>query len=327
MRNALTPAVSIVVLSHDRPEFLRRVLDSVTAQTYPANEVVVVDNPSARSAEIARLVSAYAGARLVRMDENLGYTGGMNRGLREASGEFVYLTVDDCVPAKDCVERLVKDTLEHPAEGLLTGLLLLEDGRTILSAGGEFELAAVYRRHNVGAGEEDAGQFREPFEVTCLDGAMVFGRLEYLRALGGFREEFFIYSDSIELSARVLKAGGRVRVVPSARAYVYESPHVFTEAGVSFHKMKNLWAMYLLHARARVLPEFFLRYAVAVPLRMMWENRQTVGPLCRAWGWFLRRCPSLVRERRAGGRPAAIKKETTRPAVRGDERCLESSLS
>ena len=327
MKSAPTPVVSVVVLSHDRPDFLRKVLDSVTAQTYPAVEVLVVDNPSARSPEIARLVSAYAGARLVRMDENLGYTGGMNRGLREASGEFVYLTVDDCVPAADCVERLVEDALGHPAEGLLTGLLLHEDRRTILSAGGEFALGAVYRRHNLGAGEGDAGQFKEPFEVSCLDGAMVFGRLDYLRELGGFREEFFIYSDSIELSARVLRAGGRVRVVPSARAYVYETPHVFTEAGISFHKMKNLWTMYLLHARWRVLPEFFLRYALAVPLRMMWDDRQTTGPLCRAWGWFLRRTPSLVRERRAGGRPSAIRRGAAGRVGRGDERCLESSLS
>lgn len=295
------PLVSVVVLSHDRPEHLPKVLDSIVGQTYPAVELLVVDNRSARSREIARLVSAYPGARLVALDRNVGYTGGMNRGIREAAGEYVYLTVDDCALAADCVERLVEDAEAHPSEGLRAGIIMREDRRTIVCAGGEFALAPVYLRRDIGAEEEDRGQFAEPFEAACLDGAMVFARLPYLRALGGFREEFFIYSDSIELSARVRKAGGRVRIVPSARAYVFDAPHVFTEERISFHKMKNLWAMYLLHARWRVLPEFFLRYAVVVPLRTMRRNRKTVGPLCKAWAWFLYRSPSLLLERVGGG--------------------------
>ena len=54
------PLVSVVVLSHDRPDYLPRVLDSIRAQTYPALEVLVVDNKSARSGEIAtqRLLQA-----------------------------------------------------------------------------------------------------------------------------------------------------------------------------------------------------------------------------------------------------------------------------
>jgi GT2 family glycosyltransferase len=298
------PVVSVVVLSHDRPDYLPKVLDSIRAQTYAPLEVLVVDNRSARSGEIARLVGRCAGVRLVAMEDNLGYTGGMNRGLKEATGEFVYLTVDDCVLAEDCIERLVAHALAHPSEGLFAGIIMREDRRTIACAGGEFALTPVYLRRDIGAEEEDRGQFAEPFEVSCLDGAMVFGRLAYLRALGGFREEFFIYSDSIELSARVRKAGGRIHIVPAARAYVYDTPHVFTEEGISFHKMKNLWTMYLLHARWRVLPEFFLRYALVVPLRTMRANRKTVGPLCRAWAWFLYRSPSLILERVGGGRRA-----------------------
>lgn len=305
MRSETQPTVSVVVLSHNRPDYLSRALDSIKAQTYPALETLVVDNRSALSGEVARVVAGAAGVRLVALEQNLGYTGGMNRGLREAAGEYVYLTVDDCTLAEDCVERLMDDALAHPAEGLLAGILMFADRRTIACAGGEFALSPVYERRNLGAGEEDAGQFAAPFEVSCLDGAMIFGRAAYLRALGGFREDFFLYSDSIELSARVRKAGGRIRVVPSARAYVHESPRALTEERLSFHKMKNLWAMYLLHARWRVLPEFFLRYALLVPLRSMRANRQTVGPLCRAWAWFLRRSPALLLERVGRGRRAA----------------------
>jgi GT2 family glycosyltransferase len=294
------PLVSVVVLSYNRPVYLQRALDSIVGQTYTALEVIVVDNKSAASEEVARLVRGYGGVRLVQNGGNPGYTGGMNRGLAEASGDYVYFTVDDVLLERDCVERLVSYDLAHPSKGLLTGIIMNEDRRTICCAGGEFSLTPVYLRKYIGAGERDAGQFSEAFEVSCLDGAMVFSRRDFMRALGGFREEFFMYSDSIELSARVLKAGGRITVVPQVRAYASHSPHDYTHDGILFHKMKNLYAMYLLHARWRVLPEFFLRYGVLVPLRSMLANRKLVWPQVKAWAWFLSKAPSLLQERRRG---------------------------
>lgn len=304
------PLVSIVVLSHNRPRYLAEVLDSIVSQTYGALEVIVVDNRSAASGEIAELVGRYRGVRLVRNGGNPGYTGGMNRGLAEATGRYIHFTVDDVLFERDCVEQLVRHAEARPSKGLLTGIIMNEDRRTICCAGGEFSLSPIYRRRHIGAGEQDTGQFPEPFEVSCLDGAMVFGPLEFMRDLGGFRQEFFIYSDSIELSARVLKAGGRITVVPRARVYVSDLPHEFTQEGVSFHKMKNLYTMYLLHARWRVLPEFFLRYGLLVPLRSMYANRKLIWPQLKAWGWFLSKAPSLLQERRRG----------RLNAVRGEER-------
>lgn len=295
------PVVSVVVLSHNRPQYLNAVLSSIAAQSYAPLEVIVVDNRSAASEEIADLVRGHAGVRLVRNGGNPGYTGGMNRGLAEATGEYVYLSVDDAALERDCIERLVEHALAHPADGLLAGTLLAEDRRTIVCAGGEFELRPIYYRRNIGEGEEDVGQFTRPHAASCVDGAMIFGRLQYIREVGCFREEFFIYSDSIELSARVLKAGGRITIVPRARAYIYSPPHVFTQESVSFHRMKNLYAMYLLHARWRVLPEFFLRYGLVVPLRSALANPRMTWPLCKAIAWTVFRAPSLLRERVTDG--------------------------
>ncbi|HEV3470240.1 MAG TPA: glycosyltransferase family 2 protein [Pyrinomonadaceae bacterium] len=298
-----TPRVSVVILSHDRPGLLPRALDSVLAQTYANLEVIVVDNRSRSSEEIARVVAARPGVRLISNRENLGFTGGMNRGIEAAAGDYVYCTNDDVVVERDCVERLVEYAERHPEAGLLTGIMYDDDRRTILCAGGEFHLKAVYRRTFYGNGERDTGQFNEPFRATCVDGAMTFAPLRLMRALKGFREDFFIYVDSIELSARVLKLGYQIVVVPRARAYVHNAPHVFTSEGIAFHKIKNLFAFYLLHARARVLPEFFLRYGVLGLVRALRSNRKIFVQTLRAWAWVIARAPVLLRERRQWTRP------------------------
>lgn len=297
------PLVSVVVLSHDRPEYLPRALDSVAAQTYKNLEVIVVDNRSPRSEEVARVVSRYAGFRLIRNAENLGFTGGMNRGIEAAAGDYIHLTIDDVLLDPDCIARLVAHAERESPGDLLSGILYAEDRRTILCAGGEFYLTPVYRQEVHGAGQADTGQFREPFGVTCIQGGMVFSPAALLKELGGFREDFFIYVDSIELSARVLKRGRRIVVVPGAKAYVLDAPHAFTSEWVAFHKVKNLYAFYLLHARARVLPEFFLRYGLVEPLRTLRSNRRIFAQSLRAWGWLLLNAPALLRERRRWARP------------------------
>jgi GT2 family glycosyltransferase len=293
------PKVTVVVLSHDRLALLPAVLDSVLTQTYNNLEVIVVDNKSKNSDEIARLVGSYPSVRLLQNAENLWYTGGMNRGIAAATGEYVHCTVDDVLLDKDCIKHLVEYAVGHPAAGLLCGILYQEDRRSICFAGGEFALAGTYQKKVYGEGEQDVGQFPEPFKVSCVDGAMLFSRMECIRRIKGFREDFLIYVDSVELSARVLKQGYEIVVVPQAKAYIIDAPHAFSDKGITFHKLKNLYAFYLLHAPARVLPEFFCRYGVLALLRSTFRKGGEPYALLRAWLWLAWRMPSLLRERHA----------------------------
>ncbi|MGB8509812.1 MAG: glycosyltransferase family 2 protein, partial [Pyrinomonadaceae bacterium] len=255
--------VSVVLLSYNRPEFLREALASVCAQTYARLDLTVVDNPGRHSDEIARVVGAYPAAKLIRNTSNLGYAGGMNRGIEVAAGHYTLLTEDDIVLDADCVRHLVEYMDEHPATGLAAPLIYNREARTIRCAGGEMSLGGVYRRRTYGEGERDAGQYARPFDVTYIDGACLLARTSFLQTLGGFRAEFFMYVEAVELCARVAKCGRKLTVVPAAKVAHFEPPDPSPDAPeLDFHRYKNTFALYLLHARARHLPEFFVRYVV-----------------------------------------------------------------
>ena len=295
------PIVSVIILSYNRPALLRRALASVLAQSFDGVEVIVVDNASPASEEVARVVGEQAGVKLIRNGANLGYAGGMNRGIECASGRYVYLTEDDIRLDRDCVRHLLDHMEASPETGGCSPVMYNEAAGTIRCAGGALHLGGVYRRETFGEGERDTGQYARPFEVTYVDGAVIFARAEFLRSLGGFREEFFMYVEAVEFSARVAKAGRKMFVVPAAKVYHFEpAAGAGPRADLEFHKHKNLYSLYLLHAPARVLPEFFLRYGLVVPLRTLSARRSMAWPLLKAWGWLLLRAPSLVRERRAG---------------------------
>jgi GT2 family glycosyltransferase len=280
--------------------YLREALVALLDQSYDDLEIIVVDNPSPASKEIAQFVSQYPHIKLIQHELNLGYTGGMNKGIANAAGDFVCLTEDDIVMDKYCIQRFVEHMEEHPSAGLIAPIIYNKAGRNIRWAGGRFELGSIYRMKIFGAGESDVGQFPAPFEVSFIDGATMFARAELWKKLRGFRDDFFMYAEAVELSIRVAKLGKKLEVVPQAKVYHFEPPDTPVAPEIEFHKIKNFFSLYLLHAPLRILPEFAFRYAVLNTLRSLLSAQGDALLRLRALCWVLRRTPGLLRERKLG---------------------------
>ena len=95
--------VSVILCTHNpRPEYLRRVLEALRAQTMPASrwELLLVDNASREPLEPAWDLSWHPQARHVREDK-LGVVYARARGIREASGDLMVFVDDDNVLAED----------------------------------------------------------------------------------------------------------------------------------------------------------------------------------------------------------------------------------
>ena len=73
------PLISVIVLSYNRPECLRRALDSIVRQSFENLEVLVVDNKSDSSDRVKEIVCNYREFKLIQDSSNLGFSGGMNR--------------------------------------------------------------------------------------------------------------------------------------------------------------------------------------------------------------------------------------------------------
>lgn len=114
------PSCTVAICTRDRPEDLRRCLDSVCAVRAAASEVLVVDNaPSDGST--ARLVEAYP-VRYVR-EPQPGLNWARARAVREAKGEVILFTDDDVVIDGGWIEAM-RAPFVDPRVGAVTGLVL-----------------------------------------------------------------------------------------------------------------------------------------------------------------------------------------------------------
>lgn len=88
------PTVSVVIPCYNASPFLRETLDSVLAQTYPAAEVLVIDDGS--TDDSAAIAESYGPPVRVIRQENQGESVARNRGIDEAAGDWVaFLDADD----------------------------------------------------------------------------------------------------------------------------------------------------------------------------------------------------------------------------------------
>lgn len=292
--------VSVVVLHHNRPTWFRPVIESILQQSYAPLEILVVDNRSPATDKIKEMLVDYPQVRLIENSENLGFTGGMNRGIREASGTYVFLTEDDQTLDRDCVARFVDYSAMHDFQGLLSGLIYNKGQGTIRCAGGDITMGFNFELRMRGEGQVDRGQFSEPFPVSYVAGSTIFSRLDFLRRFGGFREEFFIYSDDTELCLRVRRAGLPIVIVPQAKVYHYEPTGGPAPAIMEFRKLKNFYALYLLHAPLYVLPYFFLKFYVYTSVRATLLRRKDPALLAKTWAWTIRKTIPYLYERFTG---------------------------
>jgi len=112
---------SVVVVTKDRPELIGELLESLTRQTLRPDEVLVIDNNSSASYDEA--LAPYRDRLPLRVvvEATPGIAAARNRGIREATGEIVAFTDDDCRTAPEWLEHLVKPFYRDPHIGAVGG--------------------------------------------------------------------------------------------------------------------------------------------------------------------------------------------------------------
>lgn len=86
--------ISVIIPVYNRPNLIKRAVDSVLSQTEPPLEIIVVDDGS--TDETAELLHAYGTQLKVIRQENQGVSAARNRGIEAARGDWIaFLDSDD----------------------------------------------------------------------------------------------------------------------------------------------------------------------------------------------------------------------------------------
>lgn len=281
--------VGIVIVNYKGRDDTLECLDSLSHLSYPAVDVVVVDQNSGDGLPAAAR-SAFPAVHVIENLVNNGFAGGNNVGIRvalERGADYVFLLNNDTTVEPGLLEPLITRAADDAAIGVVGPTMLYHaEPSVIWSAGGMVDGRG--RAVRLGEGQTEAADL-PPRDVDYIVGCGLLVKRSVLEAVGLLDERYFLYFEETDLCARVRKAGFRVVHEPRARLWHKVSRSTGADSDLTLYYMRRNVLLYLgRHGKAlgRAGALFdSLRLAAVWTVQKKWHKRRV---LLRAVGDALR---------------------------------------
>ena len=212
--------VSIVVLNYNAGKLLLNCIESIKKSSYQNIEILVVDNISSDNSQI-ECKKKFPDIKLIQNDENLGYCGGNNAGIKKAEGEFIIILNPDTIVETNWIDELLKAQKEF-GDGLYQPKILsLNEENTIQSTGNMLHIFGFgFARDK---GNKVIERKEEIEKVGYASGTCLFTTRKVLDKIGLLDEFLFLYHDDLDLGWRGAQIGINSFYVPKSKIYHVES--------------------------------------------------------------------------------------------------------
>ncbi len=173
---SITPTVTLIISAYNEEKSIKGKIENTLSLDYPKDrlEIIVVSDCSTdRTDDIVKGFYPQ-GVKLLRLEQRMGKTAGLNRAVKEASGEIIVFTDANAFYKKDALLKLVRN-FNDPQIGCVTGESRYVENKNSPSAGCEgmywnYENVIKYLESKVGS-------------VVCGDGAIYAIRKELYQTL------------------------------------------------------------------------------------------------------------------------------------------------
>jgi len=294
--------ISIVIINWNGKKFLDTCLQSLRVQTFKDVEIIVIDNASTDGSP-AWLQQECSRERLFLNENNIGYCGGANQGIREARGEYVLILNPDVILEADFLERLVLCGEQHPDVGIFSGKLLRFDRQTLDSAG-QF-LRKNFTPLERGYDQKDSGQYNRAEYIFSSCGAVALYRRAMLEEIrlddDYFDASYFAFYEDLDIGWRAQLFGWKAYYLPEAAAYHFRG------GGLSEQSRQLAWferIPWLPRVSFTQKPLFIQRHIIKNRYLTLLKNaswRELMAGLpqilhleCLIWGYLVLARPSLL---------------------------------
>jgi len=283
---APAPRVAVIILTWNRVDDIVMCLESFADVHYPNLEVVVVDNDSADDT-VETVRERFAWARLIVNDDNLGYVGGNNVGIRYAlanGAEYVFILNSDTKMTPTCLEELVRVMQADRRIGI-TGAknLYMQNADYTWGKYGVLNWGPMLVRTH-GRFVRDYPE-ASPKAVDWVIGNGCMMSREALETVGIFDEDFFQVNEDVDWCVRARKLGYRVVYVDTAAIYHRGASSADLSKPIVFSYGYFLGRNAILFARKHANPVQWLRLLFNMSLGVMMRiSFFSAGAVLRAFG-------------------------------------------
>ena len=206
----MTANVCAIVLAHDQPQFLDRVLVDLKNQTVAPSKVLIVDTSKQES------ISSH-GYEVLKLDSKTGFAAAIEAAVQHMSAEgYLWILHDDSAPDSRALEYLLREVELSPSLAIVGPKQVDWDKPKIIKQLG-LTLTRGGKLFSRVRGEFDQGQHDHAEDVMAVGTAGALVKVGVYESLRGFDSKAPVYAADVDFSIRARLSGFRVAVAPNAK--------------------------------------------------------------------------------------------------------------
>ena len=217
------PELSIIIVNYNGLSNTRECIRSVQTHVSLSYELIIVDNGSTAD-ETLPLQRDFPNLICIRSDQNTGFAGGNNIGIRRAKGDYILLLNNDTLIKEDSFHFLIERLQTDSRIAAVSPKIKFAFPPCAIQFAGYTKLSPVTMRNRlIGFGENDTNQYNQPRESPYLHGAALMIKRIIIEKTGLLPEIYFLYYEELDWCTQITRAGYSLYYEPRCTVYHKES--------------------------------------------------------------------------------------------------------
>jgi GT2 family glycosyltransferase len=286
------PEVIILILSYNGKHLLDDSISSYLNNDYSNFSVCVIDNGSNDNTK-EYVNEKYPEVHLLRLDKNLGYSGGFNEGLEYAfnikGADYALITNNDVIADKKVIDTLVNTAETKSNIGFVTGKVFYYDKPDTLQTVGKVEHPLLWNGGHIGNNEVDKGQYNDVCERYFADDIYTLVKKSLYEKIGGYDTLFQFQCEEFDWQARAKEAGFKIYYTPYAKIWHKDSMTIGkVSAFKAYYDTRNPMLVILKYKPADFFKKFFWwQFKVGtVRSSFIYLKQFKIGIILKIWQGF-----------------------------------------
>lgn len=245
--------ICIILVNYNGYDDTVECIKSIENSDYDNYKIILVDNGSKDKNKILNDNYINNVADVIISEENLGFSGGNNLGIKYAQEkydpEYYLLLNNDTVITKDTISNLKKGFDFDSKAGIITGkIYYFSEPKTIWAAGGKFNFnTGIADQPELGK-IDDGVQYENTCEVSFATGCTMLISKQVINTVGYLEESYFLYAEDTDYCCRVLNAGFKIIYV--GKALIYH------KVSASTGKQSNMQQYYMFRNNCYIIKKY-----------------------------------------------------------------------
>ena len=272
--------LSIIINHYRTPEVLKMCLDSVIKNVKDVSYEIIVTDSGTQDITV-ELLKKYPEVIFLEERRDIGFSKSVNKGVKEASGEFMFvINADILIKKVGDVEKMLSYYENNSDTGILSPKLLNIDGSVQQSFFREYTPLAViakrtsfkntrFGKNAIKRMEYDNQKPSEAFEVEWLMGSSLLFSRDRLEKVGGvlMDERYFMYFEDSDLCRRIRNAGFKNIYYPKVVMDHHHKRESNSGGGVF-----DIFTNWLTRVHIKSYIKFLWKWNIEVPVKKIFKN-------------------------------------------------------